>query len=125
MRYPDRESLARVMRRRRNQVLFGIVAVALLVRIALPYALRPLIVSRADAALVGHIALEDLDLSLIRGGVTLHGLAVYATELPPPLPDGTPGPEPAPPLFEARRLWTQISWLSLLVKMIRIEEFDL
>ncbi|MGH9888763.1 MAG: hypothetical protein ACREBE_24740, partial [bacterium] len=77
-----RENLARALRRPRNRVLLGIFALLVVVRIALPYVLRSVIVSQADAALVGRIALADIDLSLIRGGVTLRGLAVYAEEAP-------------------------------------------
>ena len=115
MRPPaGRTSLRGLLRRPRNRILLGLLLLGVIVRIALPYLLRPLIVSQADAALVGRIALADLDLSLIRGGVTLHGLEVHADELPPPAPEGAPAPEPKPPLFEAKRLWTQISWLALL-----------
>ena len=111
----DRESLVRVMRQRRVQVLLAVVVLLAIVRVALPYVLRSVIVSQADQALVGRVALEDLDLSLIRGGVTLHGLGVHVDELP--------SAEPA--LFEAKRLWTQISWLALFTKTIEVEEFEL
>ena len=117
--------LRRILRRPRNRILLGLLLLGVIVRIALPYLLRPLIVSQADAALVGRIALADLDLSLIRGGVTLHGLEVHVDELPPPAAEGAAAPEAKPPLFEAKRLWTQISWLALLGKTIEIEEFEL
>ena len=115
MKIPDRASLLFALHLRRNQILLGLFALALLVRIALPYVLRAVIVSQADAALVGRIALEDLDLSLIRGGVTLYGLEVHVDELP----------APGPALFECKRLWTQISWLALFTKTIDVEEFEL
>jgi hypothetical protein len=121
MQLPDRAALLRALRVRRNQVLLAVFALLVIVRIALPYVLRPIIVEQADKALVGRIALRDLDLSLIRGGVTLRGLEVYPDELPPP---GAPV-EPKPPLFAAERLWTQISWLALLWKTIDVEEFEL
>jgi hypothetical protein len=121
MELPDRAALIAALRVRRNQVLLALFVLLLAVRIALPYVLRPIIVSQADAALVGRIALRDLDLSLIRGGVTLHGFEVYADELPP-----GPGPvEPKPPLFATERLWVNVSWLALVLKTIRIEEFEL
>ena len=125
MTSPVGSAIARALRRPRNRVLLGLLVLGVCVRIALPHLLRPLIVSQADAALVGRIALADLDLSLIRGGVTLHGLEVHVDELPPPVPEGAPAPEAKPPLFEAKRLWTQISWLALLRKTIDIEEFEL
>ena len=68
--------------------------------------------------------LADLDLSLLRGGVTLHGLEVHVDELPPPAAEGGPAPEAKPPLFAARRVWAQISWLALARKTIAIEEFE-
>ncbi|MGH7289855.1 MAG: hypothetical protein ACREJT_01500, partial [Myxococcota bacterium] len=115
MRLPDRENLARALRRPRNRVLLAIVALLVVVRIALPHVLRSVIVSQTDAALVGRIVLADLDLSLIRGGVTLRGLEVYAEE----------APSTAPALFEAKELWTQISWLAFFSKTIDVEEFAL
>ena len=89
MKPPTWPEIAGALRRPRNRVLLGLLVLGLAVRIALPYVLRPLIVSQADAALVGRIALADLDLSLIRGGVTLHGLEVHVDELPAP---GAPRP---------------------------------
>ena len=115
MTLPDREALLRALRPRRNRILLALLAVLLLVRIALPYVLRSVIVSQADAALVGRVELEDIDLSLIRGGVTLHGLSVHVDE--------RPSNEPA--LFECKRLWTQISWLALFTKTIEVEELEL
>ncbi|MFI5315026.1 MAG: DUF748 domain-containing protein [Myxococcota bacterium] len=119
MQLPDRAALVRALRVRRNQILLAVFALLLAVRIALPYALRPIIVEQADQALVGRIALRDLDLSLIRGGVTLHGLEVFPDELPPP------GTVAKPPLFAAERLWINISWLELILKTIDVEEFAL
>ncbi len=115
MKPPDREGLLRLLRPRRNQVLLGVVALLVVLRVALPYVLRAQIVSQADAALVGRVELEDLDLSLIRGGVALNGLSVHVDERP----------STEPPLFEAKRLWTQISWLALLTKTIEVEELEL
>lgn len=121
MELPDRAALLAALRVRRNQVLLAVAALLLAVRVALPHVLRPIIVEQADAALVGRIALRDLDLSLIRGGVTLHGFEVYADELPPP----TSPVEQKPPLFAAERLWVQISWLELVLKTIDVEELEL
>ncbi len=122
---PAVERLLRSLRRPRNRVLLGLLVLGVAARIALPYLLRPLIISEADAALVGRIVLADLDLSLLRGGVTLHGFEMHVDELPPPAAEGDPAPEVKPPIFAAKRLWTQISWLALLRKTIDIEEFDL
>jgi len=122
MKLPDRAAIARALRRRRTQIWLALLVLLVAIRIALPYALRPIIVKQADEALVGRIALRDMDLSLLRGGVTLHGFEVYADELPPP---GAPPAEPKPPLFAADRLWVQISWLELLIKTIEVKDFAL
>lgn len=103
----------------RNRVLLAIVLLLVVLRIALPYVLRPLIVSQADEALIGRVELADLDLSLIRGGVTLHGLELHTNERP------EPGAAEPPPIFEAKQLWTNISWLALLRKTVEIEDFEL
>lgn len=105
---------SRLVGTRRNRILLFLGALVLLVRATLPFALRPLVVARADEALVGRIELADLDLSLLRGGVTLHGFSVHTDERP----------SDAPPLFEAERVWTQISWLALLGRTIEIEELE-
>jgi hypothetical protein len=105
---------SRLLGSRRRRILLGLGLLALVVRAGLPFALRPLLVRRADEALVGRIELADLDLSLLRGGVTLHGFSVHTDERP----------SDRPPLFEAERLWTQISWLALLGRTIEIEELE-
>ena len=122
MKLPDRAAVVAALRVRRNQLLLALLLLGIVFRIALPYVLRPIIVKQADQALVGRIALRDLDLSLLRGGVTLHGLEVYADELPAP---GAPPAEPKPPLFETETLWAQISWLELLLKTIEVKDFEL
>jgi len=122
MKLPDRAGIARALRRRRNQIWLAVLVLLVAFRIALPYVLRPIIVKQADKALVGRIALRDLDLSLLRGGVTLHGLEVYADELPAP---GAPPVAQKPPLFAAERLWVQISWLELVLKTIEVKDFAL
>jgi hypothetical protein len=122
MKLPDRAALVAALRVRRNQVLLALLVLLVAVRIALPYVLRPIIVKQADEALVGRIALRDLDLSILRGGVTLYGFEVYTDELPPP---GSPPAEPKPPLFATERLWVNISWLELLLKTIDVEELEL
>ena len=124
MQLPDRAAVALWLRRPRNRVLLGVLALLVAVRIALPYVLRPIIVAQADEALVGRIALADLDLSLIRGGVTLRGLEVYPTSCRRPGRRSTRA-EAKKPLFSAGRLWTQISWIQLLLKTIDVEEFEL
>ena len=117
----DWTALQSALRRPRTRVLLALLGLAIAARIALPHVLRPILVSQADAALVGRIALADLDLALIRGGVALRCLEVYTDELSPP----EAGSTAKPPLFEARRLWVQISWLALLTRTLYIEQFEL
>lgn len=114
MNGPESGFFSRLVRARRNRILIGLTALLIVGRVLLPYALRPILVARVDEALVGHIELADLDLSLLRGGVTLHDFSVHVDERP----------TGAPALFEARRLWTQISWLALLDRTLEIEEFE-
>ncbi len=107
--------LARLLASRRNRILLAAGLFCLIVRIALPEVLRPILVTRADEALAGRIELEDLDLALLRGGVTLHGFSVHSDERP----------SEAPALFEAERLSTNISWLALLGRTLEIEELSI
>ena len=115
MHGPERGWLARLLAPTRNRILLAVGVALVIVRIALPFALRPLLVAQADAALAGRIELADLDLSLLRGGVTLHDFSVHSDERP----------SDAPALFAAKRLWTQISWLALLSRTVEVEEFEL
>ncbi|HVP30247.1 MAG TPA: DUF748 domain-containing protein [Myxococcota bacterium] len=71
----------RLWARRRNRILLALFVLAVAVRIALPYVVRKIAVDQADKALVGRIELDDVDLSLVTGGITLHGLRVFANEL--------------------------------------------
>jgi hypothetical protein len=75
-----RLGLRRLLARRLARVLL-LVAVALVVaRMVLPAVLRRVVVSQADEAMVGRIEIDDVDLSLVRGAFTLHGLRVYSAE---------------------------------------------
>ncbi len=140
----DPRAIAEAMRRPRNLVLLGLVVLAIGVRIALPEVLRRVIVSQADAALVGRIELDDLDLSVLFGGVTFKGLRVYTDELPAlasgptatptspaasaSAPDGAPPAPPADvkaPLFSAKRLAVDLGWLAVLRKTVDIESVEL
>ena len=134
----DRATLQRALRRRRNLILIGVLVLLVAVRIALPFILRREIVSQADHALTGHIELDDLDLSLFRGGVTLHGLRVYAEKRPSPAPPGhesgsaeKSGAKPVvavserAPVFSVSRLWVEIGWLALVRKTLAVQEIEL
>ncbi|HBZ69836.1 MAG TPA: hypothetical protein DEP35_08925 [Deltaproteobacteria bacterium] len=131
----DLPALKRALRRRRNLVLLGVLVLLVAGRVALPFILRREIVSQTDKAITGHIELDDLDLSLFRGGVTLHGLRVYAEKLPTGPPSGrTSGSgqtEPAvaapkgAPIFSVSHLWVQISWFALVRKTLAVKEIAL
>src|SRR6516165_10276976 len=79
----DLATLKQALSRRRNLILLGVLVLLVAARVALPFVLRHEIVAQADQALTGHVELDDLDLSLYRGGVTLHGLRVYAEKRQP------------------------------------------
>ena len=125
MKPPTWPELAGALRRPRNRVLLGLLLLGLAVRIALPYVLRPLIVSQADAALVGRIALADLDLSLIRGGVTLHGLEVRVDELPAPAAPGAPRRRRSRPSSRRSGCGRRSAGSRCSRKTIDVEEFEL
>jgi hypothetical protein len=70
------------LRRRSVRVLLGLVIAAILVRAVLPGVLRRVVVSQADKALIGRIEIDDIDLALLMGGITVKGLRIYADDLP-------------------------------------------
>ena len=64
----------RLKRWQRWAIVLGIVAV--LLRIALPYALRPLLASRASQAINAHVEIGGVDLALYRAGIALDDVTV-------------------------------------------------
>ena len=80
---------SRLLASRRNRILVALLAVVIAIRVALPSVIRRVAVAQADKALIGRIELDDVDLSLVTGGITLHGLRVFATELPAPAAAGS------------------------------------
>ena len=123
------------LRRPRTLVLLALLVLVIGVRIALPTIVRDVAVSQADAALVGRIAPADVELSMLRGGVTLHGLEVYADELPAPrsadaaadadAPSKGAGAPASEPLATIGSLWVRIGWLPLLRKTVDVAEIQL
>src|SRR6185369_15585475 len=73
---------------RRPRFWLVLLALAIVVRIALPYALRPLIESQASQALSARVTVGDVDLALLKGGVALEDVAVHTG--PAPAPDAPP-----------------------------------
>jgi len=80
---------SRLLASRRNRILLALLAVVIAIRVALPTVIRRVAVAQADKALVGRIELDDVDLSLVTGGITLHGLRVFATEAAAPAAVGS------------------------------------
>ncbi|HEY2388823.1 MAG TPA: DUF748 domain-containing protein [Candidatus Binatia bacterium] len=120
----------RLLARRRNQILLALVVLVIAVRVALPHVIRRVAVSQADAALVGRIELDDVDLALLTGGITLHGLRVFATEAPhdpqpaaaPAAGEGAPG---VAPVFSATRLYVQVGYRALFRKLVELRHVEL
>jgi hypothetical protein len=134
----DLATLQHTLRQRRTLVLLGVFLFLVAVRIALPFILRREIVSLADQALSGHIELDDLDLSLFRGGLTLHGLRLYAEKrasTPPTGQESGAAKEPVAkqaasvsehaPVFSVSRLLVEVGWLALVRKTISVQELRL
>src|SRR6185369_16434583 len=99
---------------RRRRVLVGLVVALVAVRVALPYIVRRVAVDQANKALVGRVELDDVDLSLVTGGVTLHGLRVFAG-----------GDADAAPVFAADRLGVGVRYLALFRKILEVKRFEL
>ena len=64
---------ARLRSRRLWLVVLGAV---LVLRIALPYALRPIIASQASKAINARVDIGDVDLALYRAGIALNDVTV-------------------------------------------------
>jgi uncharacterized protein involved in outer membrane biogenesis len=103
------------LRRNRRRILITVVTLALVVRIALPYVVRRVAESQANAIVAGQVAIGDVDLYLLRGGVALDDVALRM--------DGAP-PERAP-FLAFKRFYVSIGWLPLLFHRIRIEKVQL
>ncbi len=120
----------RVLSRRRTGVLLAVILVVIGVRIALPSIIRRVAIDQADKALVGRIELDDVDLALLRGGVTLHGLRVFANESTrnageSPAPEAGEGLPGFAPVFSAKRLSVEIGFLALFHKTIEVQGIEL
>jgi len=106
-----------LFRRRRRWIIAA--AVVLVVRAALPLVLRHVIASQATKALHTRVDIGDVDLFLLRGGVALKDVAVYAPTAQAG-PDG--GPPPEPPLISWKRFAVGIRYLPLFKKAVRLRE---
>jgi hypothetical protein len=110
------------LRRPRFWLILAVLVVV--IRIALPYALRPLIESQASKALAARVSVGNVDLSLLRGGVALEDVAVKTGPAPAPAAEGAP-PVDDPPIVAWKRFAVNLGWMALFKKTIRLEEVDL
>ena len=125
----------RLASRRWTRVVVVAVVLLVAIRIALPSIVRRVAIDQADKALVGRIELDDVDLALLTGGVTLHGLRVYANEAAQrdataapdaaPAPEAGEGPPGFAPVFSAQRLTVGLGFLALLHKTIEVRGIEL
>ncbi len=103
-----RPGFARLLGGRRRRILLALAVLLIAFRAALPEIVRRVAIRQADQALAGRIELDDVDLALVTGGITLHGLRVFANEsaAAPVAGEKSPparhaGSEDAPPSREA------------------------
>jgi hypothetical protein len=104
---------ARLRSRRLWLVVLG---AALVLRIALPYALRPIIASQASKAINARVDIGDVDLALYRAGIALNDVTIRPAGWSPEHDNGDP------PLIAWKRFETAVRWLPLLRKTIRLRE---
>ncbi len=93
-----------------------VLLVLLVVRVALPEVLRRVLISQASQALRARVEVGDLDLSLLRGGVALEDVAIFAPATP------TGGEQP---LIAWKRLAVELHWLPLFRKTVQLRELVL
>src|SRR4029077_2761166 len=101
--------------RRRVRIGLALLALAVVIRIALPPVLRRVIVSQANAALTGTLEVGDVDLWLLLGGAALKDVALHGEHAAPT----------DPPLVAFRRLYAQVGWFSFLRHTVRVKDFSL
>ncbi|MBI4514788.1 MAG: DUF748 domain-containing protein [Deltaproteobacteria bacterium] len=90
----------------------ALLGVLLVIRAALPEAVRRLLVSQASQALHARVEIGDVDLSLLWGGIGLSDVTVRAAA----------GEADTPPLLAWKRLAVELRWLQLLGKTVRLRE---
>ena len=88
----------------------------LVLRIALPYALRPIIASQASKAINARVDIGDVDLALYRAGIALNDVTVRPAGWSPEHDNGDP------PLIAWKRFEVAVRWLPLFRKIIQLRE---
>jgi len=96
-----------------------VLGVAVLLRVVLPYALRPILESKASQALNARVDIGDVDLSLYRAGVALEDVAIRPAGWTPETDTGDP------PLIAWKRFAVAVRWLPILRKIIQLRELEL
>lgn len=94
-----------------------VLGVAVVLRAALPYALRPVLESKASQAIKARVDIGDVDLALYRAGIALENVTVR------PAVVLTAGPDTGGrPLIAWKRLALAVRWLPLFRKTIQLRE---
>ena len=86
-----------------------------MVRIALPYVVRRVAESQANAALAGRVTIGDIDLYLLRGAVALDDVTLHMEDAPP---DG-------PPVVGFKRFYVNVGYLPFFFHTVRIQDVEL
>src|SRR5262249_57079592 len=107
---------ARLRSRRLWLVVLGAI---LVLRIALPYVVRPILASQASKATTARVDIGDVDLALYRAGIALNDVTVRPAGWTPEHDTGDP------PLISWKRLAVAVRWLPLLRKTIQLRELEL
>jgi hypothetical protein len=110
---------------RRPRFWLILLALVVVIRIALPYGLRPLIESQASQALSARVTVGDVDLALLRGGVDLEDVAVRTGLPPEAAAEASEPPADEAPIIAWKRFAVNLGWLALFGKTIRLEEIEL
>src|SRR5262245_76210 len=98
-------------------IALGVVVVVL--RVALPYALRPVLESPAPHAINARVDIGVVHLALYRAGIALDDVTVRPAGWTPETDNGDP------PLIAWNRFAVAVHWLPLLRKTIRLRELIL
>jgi hypothetical protein len=96
-----------------------VLGIALALRIALPYALRPVLESQASQRLNARVDIGDVDLALYRAGIALEDVAIRPAGWTPETDTGDR------PIIAWKRFAVAVRWLPLLWKTIQLRELEL
>src|SRR5262249_56795668 len=106
-------------RLRSRRLWLMVLAAILVLRIALPYAVRPVLAWQASKATNARVDIGDVDLALYRAGIALNDVTVRPAGWTPEHDNGDP------PLISWKRPAVAVHWLPLLRKTIQLRELEL